>query len=159
MAEAGAGEVDAGGGAGGAGGADTARGTGEADPAAGSRVAGVVLALDPASGEPPFRQLKTQIVEAVHRGALTTGTRLPPVRTLAAEVGVATATAAKVYRELEEVGLLEGRGRAGTFVAAADLPAAVLARAAEEFVERVARAGFDVDDAVIAVRNAFIQQR
>src|SRR5690625_2192552 len=117
-----------------------AKGAAEAEPgrpgsaraAAGSRVAGVLLSVDPASAEPPFRQLKAQIVEAVRRGALTTGTRLPAVRTLAAEVGVATATAAKVYRELEEAGVLEGRGRSGTFVAAADLPGAVLARAAEE---------------------------
>lgn len=123
----------------------------------GSRVAGTVLAVDPASAEPPFRQLKSQIVEAVNRGRLTTGTRLPAVRTLASEVGISTATAAKVYRELEEAGVLEGRGRSGTFVSAADLPAAVLARAAEEFVERAASAGFGVGDATAAVRNAFTQ--
>ena len=121
----------------------------------GSRVAGVRLVLDPASPEPPFRQLKGQITEAVRRGDLSTGTRLPTVRTLAAEVGVSTATAAKVYRELEEAGVLEGRGRAGTFVSAADLPGAVLARAAEEFAEKAAGAGFDADEAVDAVRTAF----
>lgn len=120
----------------------------------GSRVAGTVLSVDPASAEPPFRQLKSQIVEAVNCGRLTTGTRLPTVRTLAAEVGISTATAAKVYRELEEAGVLEGRGRSGTFVSAADLPGAVLARAAEEFAERAVGAGFGVEDAVAAVRNA-----
>ena len=124
---------------------------------AGSRVEGIVLALAPDSPEPPFRQLKTQIAEAVRRGELTTGTRLPTVRTLAAEVGISTATAAKVYRELEEAGVLEGRGRAGTFISAADMPGAVLARAAEEYAEHAARAGFSVDDAVAAVRNAFAQ--
>ena len=112
---------------------DASRGPG------GARVAGTVL--------------------AVNNGQLTTGTRLPPVRTLAAEVGVATATAAKVYRELEEAGVLEGRGRSGTFVAAADLPAAVLARAAEEFAKRAVGAGFDVDEAVAAVRNVFNRLR
>ncbi|WP_240341381.1 GntR family transcriptional regulator [Dietzia sp. Alg238-R159] len=132
---------------------DASRGPG------GARVAGTVLAVNPASAEPPFRQLKSQIVEAVNNGQLTTGTRLPPVRTLAAEVGVATATAAKVYRELEEAGVLEGRGRSGTFVAAADLPAAVLARAAEEFAKRAVGAGFDVDEAVAAVRNVFNRLR
>lgn len=114
-----------------------------------------MLAVDPASAEPPFRQLKSQILEAVQRESLTPGTRLPTVRKLAEDVGVSTATAAKVYRELEEAGVLEGRGRSGTFVAAADLPGAVLARAAEEFSERAAGAGFGVDDAVAAVRNAF----
>ena len=129
----------------------------EAEAGGGSRVASVLLALNPASAEPPFRQLKAQIVEAVDRGALTTGTRLPTVRKLAEEVGISTATAAKVYRELEEAGVLEGRGRAGTFVSAADQPSALLARAAEEFAEHAAGAGFDLDDAVAALRNAFTQ--
>lgn len=132
-------------------------GSGSRTPGSGSRVAGMTLAVDPASAEPPFRQLKGQIVEGVRRGVLTAGTRLPAVRTLAEEVGVSSATAAKVYRELEESGVLEGRGRSGTFVAAADLPGAVLARAAEEFAERAAGSGFDVDEAVAALRNAFRQ--
>ncbi|MBB1039258.1 GntR family transcriptional regulator, partial [Dietzia natronolimnaea] len=46
-------------------------------------------------------------------------------------------------------------GRSGTFVSAADLPGAVLARAAEEFAERAAGSGFDAEEAVAAVRNAF----
>lgn len=121
----------------------------------GSRVAGVLLAVDPASADPPFRQLKAQILDAVQRGVLTSGTRLPTVRKLAEEVGVSTATAAKVYRELEESGVLEGRGRSGTFVAAADQSNAVLARAAEEFAERAAASGFTLDHALAAVRDAF----
>lgn len=122
---------------------------------AGSRVGGIVLAVDPQSSEPPFRQLMTQIVDAVRNDALTPGTRLPAVRALADEVGVAANTAAKVYRELEEAGVLEGRGRSGTFVAETDAAAAALARAAEEFAERAAATGVGVDDAVDAVRTAF----
>lgn len=121
----------------------------------GSRVGAVTLAVEPASAEPPFRQLKTQIIEAVRRGALTPGTRMPAVRTLAEEVGVAANTSAKVYRELEEAGVLEGRGRSGTFVSAADVPGATLARAAAEFAEQAAGAGFGADDAVVALQNAF----
>ena len=134
---------------------DTAAGPGSLGSGSGANVAGVVLTVDPASAEPPFRQLKAQIIEGVGRGALTTGIRMPTVRKLAEEVGVSTATAAKVYRELEESGVLEGRGRSGTFVAAADLSSATLARAAEEFVELASSAGFGVDNAVDAVRDAF----
>lgn len=121
----------------------------------GASVAGVALAIDSTSSEAPFRQLREQIVEAVHRGDLTPGTRLPAVRALAEQVGVAANTVAKVYRELEQAGVLETRGRSGTFIAAADLPSAVLARAAEEFVELAARSGFGVDDATDAVHTAF----
>lgn len=128
------------------------------DGAAGARVAGVLLAIDPASGEPPFRQLKSQIVEAVSRGRLTPGTRLPAVRTLAAEAGISTATAAKVYRELEESGVLEGRGRSGTFVAAGDARRAALIRASEDFVAVASACGASADDACDAVRDAFARR-
>ena len=121
----------------------------------GSRVGGIVLALDPDSTEPPFRQLKGQIIEAIRRGTLTPGTRMPAIRTLATDVGVAARTAAKVYSELEEAGMLEGRGRSGTFVTAPDLTSAVLTRAAEEFAERASGSGFTLDEALAAVRVAY----
>lgn len=122
---------------------------------AGARVGGVLLTVDPDSSEPPFRQLMAQIVEGTRRGLLSPGTRLPTVRTLAAEAGISTATAAKVYRELEEGGVLEGRGRAGTFVAETDAASAALARAAEEFAERAAGSGFALDEALAALRVAY----
>ena len=121
----------------------------------GSRVGGIVLALDPDSTEPPFRQLKGQIIEAIRRGTLTPGTRMPAIRTLATDVGIAARTAAKVYSELEEAGMLEGRGRSGTFVTAPDLTSAVLTRAAEEFAERAAGSGFTLNEAIAAVRVAY----
>lgn len=122
---------------------------------AGSKVGGIVLAVDPQSTEPPFRQLKVQIVEAIRRGTLTPGTRMPAIRTLATEVGIAARTAAKVYSELEEGGMLEGRGRSGTFVMAPDLTTAVLSRAAEEFADRAKGSGFTLDEAIDAVRVAY----
>ena len=124
------------------------------EPETGSRVDGIVLTLDPDSTEPPFRQLKGQIIEAIRRGTLTPGTRMPAIRTLATDVGIAARTAAKVYSELEEAGMLEGRGRSGTFVTAPDLTSAVLTRAAEEFAERAAGSGFTLNEAIAAVRVA-----
>ena len=60
-----------------------------------------------------------------------------------------------LYRELEEAGVLEGRGRSGTFVAAADASGAVLASAAAEFAAQAAGSGFGADEAIDAVRTAF----
>jgi DNA-binding transcriptional regulator YhcF (GntR family) len=51
--------------------------------------------------------------------SLAVGTRLPTVRRLAADLGLAVNTVARSYRELEEAGLVETRGRNGTFVSAA----------------------------------------
>lgn len=130
-----------------------------AGAAGGARVGGIVLTLDPDASEPPFRQLKAQIIEGVRRGNLTPGTRMPAIRAMAADVGVAARTAAKVYSELEDAGLLEGRGRSGTFVTDPDLTSAVLTRAAEEFAERAAGSGFTVDEAITAVRVAYSHVR
>lgn len=130
-----------------------------AGAAGGARVGGIVLTLDPDTTEPPFRQLKAQIVEGIHRGKLTPGTRMPAIRAMAADVGVAARTAAKVYSELEDAGLLEGRGRSGTYVTDPDLTTAVLTRAAEEFAERAAGSGFTVDEAIAAVRVAYSHVR
>ena len=51
------------------------------------------------------------------RGALPPGTVLPPVRELAATLGVNRNTAVAAYRQLAQAGLVVSRGRAGTVVA------------------------------------------
>lgn len=76
------------------------------------------MRIDPASAEPPFAQLRRQILERITEGELAPGDRLPPVRRLAQELDIAVNTVARAYRELEADGVLEGRGRAGTFVRA-----------------------------------------
>lgn len=79
--------------------------------------------IDAASGVPPYEQLRTKIAARVADGRLPAGTRLPTVRQLAADLGLAANTVAKAYRELEVDGLLETQGRRGTFVGSAALEA------------------------------------
>lgn len=74
------------------------------------------LELDPASAVPPFLQLRAQLIDQVRSGALKPGTRIPTVRALAEELGIAPNTVAKAYRHLEEDGILETRGRNGSFI-------------------------------------------
>jgi DNA-binding transcriptional regulator YhcF (GntR family) len=47
------------------------------------------------------------------------GTRLPTIRRLAADLGLAVNTVGRAYRELEEAGLIETGGAAGSFVSVA----------------------------------------
>jgi DNA-binding transcriptional regulator YhcF (GntR family) len=61
----------------------------------------MILQLDPDSPVPPYEQLRSQITTMVATGVLPQGARLPPIRQLARDLGVATATIARVFRELE----------------------------------------------------------
>ncbi|GEP36579.1 GntR family transcriptional regulator [Nocardioides psychrotolerans] len=93
-----------------------------------------VLPLDPALPEPPFEQLRTQIAGRASDGDLPAGTKLPTVRALAEQLGLAPNTVARAYKELEADGVVVTEGRRGTFVAAAagdGTPADVAAAAAE----------------------------
>ncbi|WP_375430481.1 GntR family transcriptional regulator [uncultured Friedmanniella sp.] len=77
----------------------------------------LLLRLDPAAPTPVSEQIQTQVVALIRTGALVSGSRLPPVRTLAGDLGVAPNTVAKVYRVLERDGFLTTAGRLGTVVA------------------------------------------
>jgi len=76
----------------------------------------VVTADDPT---PPYEQLRRQLVDLIEGGQLVEGERLPPLRQLAGDLGLAVGTVARTYRELEGAGLVRSRRGAGTRVAAA----------------------------------------
>ncbi|HEY5024166.1 MAG TPA: GntR family transcriptional regulator [Acidimicrobiales bacterium] len=109
------------------------------------------LVLDLDSSVPPFRQVREQIADAIRRGDLRPDVRLPPVRQLAGDLGLAANTVARSYRELELAGLLETRGRHGTFVAATPSPARKLAaREARSFMRRLRELGIG-DEEMVAI--------
>ncbi|WP_369388325.1 GntR family transcriptional regulator [Streptomyces sp. CG1] len=104
---------------------------------------------------PPYEQVRAQISAQARSGTLPVGYRLPTVRGLAESLGLAVNTVAKAYRALETDGVIETRGRNGTFVAAAGSAAERAASlAAQAYVERVRRLGLTEDDALAAVRDA-----
>ena len=80
------------------------------------KTVGLNIKIDPGSSLPVFIQIVDAVSKGVEKGAITPGTRLPATRTLAATLGVATNTVAKAYRELERHGVVQGRGRLGTYV-------------------------------------------
>ena len=77
------------------------------------------IAIDPHSSVPPFEQVRLGIIRLIDTGHLRPADRLPTVRDLAHELGLANNTVAKAYRELEMSHVIETRGRNGTFVAGA----------------------------------------
>lgn len=75
-----------------------------------------LIDIDPRSPVAPYEQLRARIALLVREGGLPAHTRLPAVRRLATDLGLAANTVARAYRELEAGGVLETRGRLGTFV-------------------------------------------
>jgi DNA-binding transcriptional regulator YhcF (GntR family) len=111
--------------------------------------------VDSGSAVPPFEQVRTRLAQQINEGDLPVGAKLPTVRGLAADLGIAANTVARAYRELEAAGLLETRGRAGTFVAAGgDRNKAKAAAAAAEYVRIVDALGIDRKEALGIVHAA-----
>ncbi|QQM44363.1 GntR family transcriptional regulator [Streptomyces liliifuscus] len=107
------------------------------------------------AGIAPYEQVRAQISEQARAGALPVGYRLPTVRGLAEELGLAANTVAKAYRALESDGVIETRGRNGTFVAAAGSAAEREAvSAAQAYADRVRRLGLSEAAALAAARDA-----
>ncbi|MFZ3469322.1 GntR family transcriptional regulator [Streptomyces sp. 4.24] len=114
------------------------------------------IRIDGAAGAAaPYEQLRAQIAEGAREGRLPAGFKLPTVRGLAEELGLAANTVAKAYRVLEADGVIETRGRAGSFVAAAgDGAFREAATAAQAYAERARRLGLTFEEATAAALDA-----
>ena len=122
------------------------------------------VTVDPASGTPPFEQLRRQVAAMVAEGTLSPGSRMPTVRRLAADLGLAANTVARAYRELETDGVIATHGRKGTFVSSAvidhdtspDRSTGERARAAADaYVASVRALGLGVTEATRLVELAW----
>ena len=117
------------------------------------------IRFDPTSAVPPFEQVRHQIADLISHGALTAGHKLPPVRQLAVDLGLANGTVARAYQELEGAGLVTTRRGGGTRVAAAatltpETRAEVLAQQATSYVLAARRLRATDDELTEAVRKA-----
>jgi GntR family transcriptional regulator len=121
--------------------------------------------MDADSATAPFEQVRTQIASAVASGKLSPGTKLPTVRRLAADLGLANNTVARAYRELEADAVIATHGRRGTFVRSEVLDepttrsaAADLAKtAAHDYVHAVRKLGLSSQEAALLVQNSWNQ--
>lgn len=114
-----------------------------------------LLKIDLNPDGPLFEQVRIQLIEAVRGGALPAGTRLPTVRELAGQLGLAVNTVARAYRELEAAGIVETRGRFGTFVASSDPVDTAMTAAAGAFVAAARAVGLDKAEALRYLDAAF----
>lgn len=111
----------------------------------------MIIALS--GSAPPTDQIHDQIHGLVATGQLAAGERLPSVRQLAKDLGVAPGTVAKAYRALEAEGFLVTRTGSGTRVSPT---AATTTRPVLEAARRLAgastHAGNSLDDTIRILR-------
>jgi DNA-binding transcriptional regulator YhcF (GntR family) len=116
---------------------------------------GVLVRIDEGSPVPPYEQVRAQLATQIVDGLLVAGVRLPPVRRLADELGLAANTVARSYRELEAVGLVETRGRGGTVVSTrGNVARERLLAAATSYAAVANELGIAADEALRAVEVA-----
>lgn len=114
-----------------------------------------MLRIDPAAEIPPYEQLRRQLIDQIQSGELPEETRLPAVRRLAADLGIAPGTVARAYKELETEGYLVARGRHGTIVAAQTFGehAPTVQQLTTHYVASMHRLGLSADDIIAAVHR------
>jgi DNA-binding transcriptional regulator YhcF (GntR family) len=115
----------------------------------------MILEVGTASPVPPYEQIRAQVAALIESGELAEGARLPAIRQLAGDLGLAPGTVARAYRELEASGLVASRVRHGTTVTARPRPTAAqskarLAEAARTYAAAVRALGLTRDQAVAA---------
>lgn len=115
-----------------------------------------MITIDITLAEPPYDQVKRQISQLVAAGELRPGDKLPTVRRLAADLDLAPNTVARAYRELEAAGVLDTRGRAGTFITG-DERSRAARQAAVEYAQRARELGLSPQEALGLVERSLHQ--
>ncbi|MBI5364107.1 MAG: GntR family transcriptional regulator [Planctomycetes bacterium] len=75
----------------------------------------LVWNVDPNADAPPSKQLVLRVLDALASDRLAAGAQLPSVRQLAARALVNPNTAARAYRDLEQLGVVRGANGLGVF--------------------------------------------
>src|SRR5580700_1320803 len=118
----------------------------------------ITFRLSTHSGVPPYLQIVQQVKQALRMGILLKGDQLPTVKEVVGMVAINPNTVFKAYRELEMLGLVEGRTGSGTFVSSspAEPPPeiqSVIANGLTSWINEAKKAGLD-DEAIEALINS-----
>lgn len=123
----------------------------------------ITFRLNTHSGVPPYLQIVQQVKQALQVGILQADDQLPTVKEVVSQIAINPNTVAKAYRELESLGIVEGRTGSGTFVKQRpDGPSPEIQEAiSQELAELVAKArqaGLD-DEAIEALLRIALHKK
>jgi GntR family transcriptional regulator len=118
----------------------------------------ITFRLSTHSGVPPYLQIVQQVKQAIRLGILLEEDQLPTVKEVVSMVAINPNTVFKAYRELEMLGLVEGRTGSGTFVSGRPVGPppkiqAALAEGLANWINEAKKAGLD-DEAIEALINS-----
>lgn len=122
----------------------------------------MIIRVNPEDPTPAYEQIRAQITAMAAHGTLRAGARLPTIRQLAIDLGLAKGTVAKAYEELERDGVIATRGRRGSFVRTPTTPpetevASRLEAAAEAFAVTTFQLDVDETAALKALQEAWLR--
>jgi DNA-binding transcriptional regulator YhcF (GntR family) len=106
----------------------------------------ITVSIDADSSTAPFDQVRSQLATMISDGRLEAGARLPTVRRLAEDLGLAVNTVARAYRELETDGVITTQGRRGTFVTARATDTEDVTTAAAQYVASARQSGLTLSE-------------
>lgn len=109
------------------------------------------VAIDTSSPLPVYEQLRSQLQRLISSGQLPVGARLPTIRQMAKDLGLASATVSRVYDLLASDGWVVAAGRNGTVVKRGPRPTELrheMSDAAEHLALVARQLGVDRDDVV-----------
>jgi DNA-binding transcriptional regulator YhcF (GntR family) len=120
----------------------------------------MLLVVDPSVPLPVYEQIREQIVRMIASGTLRPGHRLPTIRQLATDLGLAKGTVARAYELLESDSVIETLGRKGSFVSDVTTTALVerteaLRAAADALVIAALQVGADHSETRVALDEAW----
>ncbi|RAL21044.1 GntR family transcriptional regulator [Thermoflavimicrobium daqui] len=123
------------------------------------KVGSIRLRID--FSQPIYEQILDQIRNAIAKGEIQLGEKIPSVRQMAHELKINPNTVMRAYRELERAGLTEKRRGQGTFITASDeyvkkFKTKLLEQYIDEFLENIEGLGFswaDVEEYVCKAKR------
>lgn len=121
-----------------------------------THVGNMTFSLDLA--KPLYEQVLNQIRNAIARGEVELGTKLPSVRELAQQLRVNPNTVMRAYQELERDSLIETRRGQGTFITTSEeivtaIKKGLAQEAVENFISAMSSLGIDLDAAVDLIKE------
>jgi GntR family transcriptional regulator len=124
----------------------------------------ITFRLNTHSGIPPYLQIVQQVKQALQMGVLHEGDQLPTVKEAVTQIAINPNTVFKAYRELESLGLVEGRAGSGTF--AKKRPAGpslevqgVLVKSLGVWIDEARKAGLDNESIEALVRASLHNEK